>query len=83
MVISLSNLLDMDNLEVKSYSIILRLKKRNELRKQAAKIITIATKYGRIIKFRRKKLRELNQVKRTFIHKLKKHTNSFKKINRL
>ena len=50
MVVTLSNTLNMDNLETKALNIIMRLEKRKEVQKIAAYILTNAVKYRIILK---------------------------------
>ena len=77
MVVTLSNTLNMDNLETKALNIIMRLEKRKEVQKIAAYILTNAVKYRLILK----KSPEDKKSRKRLVYKIKKYMKDFRIAN--
>ena len=78
MVVTLSNILEMDGAESKSMSLLMRLDYRKKLKKEAAYIMTGMSK----IKMR-KKFMEANRIQqKRYLIKLKQHLNRFELYSR-
>jgi len=80
MVITITNLLSLNNLESKAMNLINRLSKRQDLRARAAEILTLTAKFSILLK-RNKNSNKMNETN-SFVNSLKKKLNDFKNLRR-
>lgn len=78
LVVSVSDILEMDVAEGKALNLMVRLEQRTYLKREAAFILTSVYRYKKM----KKKGNMTSEVHHKFISKLKRHINEFKKISR-
>lgn len=78
LVVSVSDILEMDVAENKALNLMVRLEQRTYLKKEAAFILTSVYRYKKM----KKKGNLTSDGHHHFISKLRRHMNSFKKISR-
>ena len=81
MVIAITNVLKLNNLEKKAMNLIMRLSKRNELKIQAAEILTLTAKFS--IHLKKNNVENRTKETKNFANSLKKKLNDFKNLRRL
>lgn len=78
LVVSVSDILEMDVAENKALNLIIRLEQRKYLKQEAANILTAVYKYKKT----KKQGLLTEKTHQKFTSKLRRHINSFKKISR-